>query len=228
MDAWERPEHTHLPPEVIADDAPRRHDGFEGKRRRVFLAALTKTGCVRDAARAAGISPATVYNHQARDPDFARRCQVALDMAGSDIELHAWERGVVGIEEDVIAYGKVVGTRIKRSDMILKLLLQGCKPKKYGPRPGFTRKRLATAYRQEIEREVRDEWRRRNTSEPAEIIEALTERIAVIHEREDRKKIDAGWVRYGKDWIPPGWTWTGEGEPPAPIDWDDEDVPESM
>lgn len=211
-----------------SDDPPSRHDAFEGKRRRVFLDALAKSGCLRDAAKAAGVSPTTVYNHQARDAGFARHCRMALDMAGTDIELHAWERGVVGVEEEVIAYGKVVGTRIRRSDMILKLLLQGSKPKKYGARPGFTRKRLAKAYREEIEREVREEWRQIDKRAAAEGIDELARKLDVFYERLDRKKVEAGWVRHGGAWIPPGWEWTGEGDPPVLDDPDAEDFLESM
>jgi hypothetical protein len=212
----------------VPDDPPSRHDAVQGKRRRVFLDALAKCGCLRDAARAAGVSPTTVYDHQARDAGFARHCRTALDMAGSDIELHAWERGVVGVEEEVIAYGKVVGTRIRRSDMILKLLLQGSKPKKYGARPGFTRKRLAKAYRDEIEREVREEWRRFDKQQVDRGIDELADKIEKFHERANRRKIEGGWIRHGGGWIPPGWEWTGEGDPPVLDDPDAENFLESM
>lgn len=229
MDQDTRTDYPLVPWDEPADEErPKRHDSFEGKRRRVFLGALAKSGCVRDAAKAAGVAPATVYRHQARDAEFARQCSMALDMAGDDIELHAWERGVVGIEEDVIAYGKVVGTRIKRSDMMLKLLLQGCKPHKYGPRAGFTRKRLAKAYREEIEREVREEWRLIDKQRTSAEIERLTRDLTLMAERRNRKKIEAGWIQYGDGWIPPGWAWTGEGEPPVLVDPDDENFPDPM
>lgn len=230
MDQDSTTDHALVPWAEAADEAaPRRHDAFAGKRRRAFLDALAKTGCVRDAARAAGVTPATVYNHQARDAAFAHHCRIAIDMAGTDIELHAWERGVVGIEEEVLAYGKVVGTRIKRSDMILKLLLQGCKPNKYGPRAGFTRKRLTAAFRREIEREVREEWRQIDKRAAAEGIEKLTQQLVRLGARRDQERREAGWVQYnGVTWIPPGWSWTGDGEPFVPPEPDIGNLPESM
>ena len=55
------------------------------------------------------------------------------------IELAAYERGVTGVEEDVISYGKHVGTRTRRSDALLQTLLKGSNPDKYGPQAGFKR-----------------------------------------------------------------------------------------
>jgi hypothetical protein len=141
------------------EDEPARRDGFAGKKRRKFLKALARSGCVSDACRAAGISRQTFYNHHAVDAAFVRDCQLATSMASTDVELEAWRRGVVGVEEEVIAYGKVVGTRIRRSDAILRLLLQGSNRKKYGPRPGFTRKQLLAAERKQLQREADEKAR---------------------------------------------------------------------
>jgi hypothetical protein len=140
---WEGPE-----------DEPARRNAFAGKKRRKFLKALARSGCVSDACRAAGISRQTFYNHYAADPAFVSDCELATSKASTDVELEAWRRGVVGIEEEVIAYGKVVGTRIRRSDAILRLLLLGSNRKKYGPRPGFSRKQLLAAERKQLQREA--------------------------------------------------------------------------
>ena len=185
-----------------------RHDAFDGGRRRRFLEALGKSGCLRDAARVAGVSHQTIYNHQARDRAFARQCDLALGMAGTDIELHAWERGVVGIEEPIVYRGEVIGVRVKRSDAILRLLLQGAKRKKYGANPGFSRKRLMKAERQRIEREVRAELyekARARAATPEETDRAIMAQLAVLGARHDRERLAAGWTRVGEDWIPPGW-----------------------
>lgn len=141
---------------TAAETARRRHDAFTPARKKAFLKILGKTGCILDACRAVGVSNRTVYTHQEKDHEFFRHCRLAIEMAGTEIELMAWERGVVGVEEEVICGGKMV-TRIKRSDSVLRLLLQGANRKKYGPRPGFSRKRLLAHERQEIERKVRHE-----------------------------------------------------------------------
>jgi len=90
-----------------------RHDGFTSKKKRRFLKALGKTGCVLDACRMVGISKTAVYTARERDPHLEKQWDRALRKAGTEIELTAWERGVEGVEEDVIAYGKVVGKRRK-------------------------------------------------------------------------------------------------------------------
>ncbi|HYW17416.1 MAG TPA: hypothetical protein VE891_14850 [Allosphingosinicella sp.] len=191
----------------------RRHDAFTGAKKQLYLKALAKTGCILDACRIAGISSSTVYNHQASDPDFARYCEMAVGMASTPLELTAYERAVVGQEEDVIRGGKVVGTRIKRSDYMLRVLLQGADPKKYGARPGFSRKRLLKAERKQIEREVRAE-----IAEPRmsfeDSIEMLDQALEHFGHRANARRLAEGWTDLGGGvWIPPGWTWTGEGDP---------------
>ena len=89
-----------------------RHDAFDGKRKRAFLDALGKNGCLRAAARRAGVSHQTVYNHQRTDRAFARQCELALEMASTDLELEAWERAVKGEEVPIVHRGEVVGGAI--------------------------------------------------------------------------------------------------------------------
>ena len=183
-----------------------RRDAFDGERRRKFLAALKKCASLRDAARQAGVSHQTVYNHQAADPAFARQCELALDFAGTDVELHAWERGVTGVKEPVFdREGEIVGYRLKRSDNVLRLLLQGSNRKKYGPNPGFTRKRLLKIERKRIEEELRAEQR---VNEPAieQVRETIMARIRAMDAHEAPKRLAAGWARLDDGhWIPPGW-----------------------
>jgi hypothetical protein len=198
------------PPE---ETGRRRHDAFTGARKQLYLKALAKHGCILDACRVTGISSSTVYNHQASDPDFERHCRLALDMASTPIELTAYERAVVGQEEPVIRGGKVVGTRIKRSDYMLRVLLQGTDPKKYGPRPGFTRKRLLKFERKQIEREVRG--RLAEHRPPIErVTERMVERVENIKRHRNRQLCAQGWTDLGCGvWVPPGWVWAGEGDP---------------
>ncbi|HEY0112172.1 MAG TPA: hypothetical protein VGB59_03360 [Allosphingosinicella sp.] len=140
-----------------------RRDGFTPEKRKAFLAALAKYGTIADACRTARISTTSFYRLEKKDPHFRSLAEAARSMAGADIETLAWERGVTGIEEEVIHYGKVVGTRRKRSDAVFRMILQAAKPNKYGrmSRGGETRKqiekRVRKALREEVEKEVRAE-----------------------------------------------------------------------
>lgn len=176
-----------------ANGPRQRHDAFDGPKKRKFLTTLAKTGCILDACRVAGVSNRTVYNHQASDPEFERHCRKALKMAAEDVETLAWQRAVEGIEEPVIHYGKVVGTRRKRSDSLFRLLLQGSNPKKYGVRPGFTRKRLLKEERKRIEREVYDRIALEGPS-IEKLGEAILRRLDAAPSREEAAGIAAGWL----------------------------------
>jgi hypothetical protein len=194
-----------------------RHDAFSGAKRQLYLKALARTGCKLDACRIAEVSSSTVYNHERADPEFDRHCRLALEMSATPIELTAYERGVVGVEEDVIRGGKVVGTRIRRSDYMLRILLQGSNPKKYGPRPGFTRKRLLKFERRQIEREVIARMAEREPGVDAVRDEILTRLGAIRAHREDKRRAE-GWTELGCGvWIPPGWVCAGEGDPRDPL-----------
>ena len=93
---------------------PARHDAFTPGRRRIFLKHLAKTGCIADAARLTGVGKRTVYNHQAKDEEFARHCELATRMAGGGIEQIAYERAVTGIDRAI---------RLRRSGLHAQALL---------------------------------------------------------------------------------------------------------
>ena len=159
-----------------------RHDGFTATKRRKFLKALGKMGCIRDAAKVAAISTTSVDRWRAKDKSFDRQCIAALDMAASRIEPLAWERAVTGIEEPVIHYGKVVGTRIKRSDAIFRMLLMASNPKKYGRMGAVKQKAIEREVRARVEAEVRAEVRPRLASDE-EVEQALVKRLAAFSQR---------------------------------------------
>lgn len=193
------------------EGGPQRHDAFTLPRRQNYLKALAKTGCLLDACRETGVSKSTVYNLQSSDEEFAKHCRLAVEMANVPVELAAWERGVTGIEEEVIRGGKVVGTRMKRSDSILRLLLQGSNRKKYGPRPGFSRNRLMQWERKQLEKEIyaRVAAERRVSFERAK--ESILSKIENINRHEEQARLAAGWTkRKDGELVPPGWTWSGD------------------
>ena len=188
-----------------------RHDAFIPARRATFLKHLVKTGCIADAARLTGVSPRTIYNHQEKDAECARHCELAIRMAGGGIEQVAYERAVTGVPEQFACGGKVY-TRTRYSESLLRLLLQASNPKKYGPRPGFTRKRLRAWERKEIEKQVRDDIRRKQpTFEQA--IELLDHKLQMFGINIDRQEAEEAERRHAAGWtltdegdrIPPGW-----------------------
>jgi hypothetical protein len=198
------------PPE---ETGRQRHDAFTGARKQQYLKALAKTGCILDACRTTGVSSSTVYNHQGSDPEFARHCQMAVDMASTPLELTAYERAVVGQEEPVVRGGKVVGTRMKRSDYMLKVLLQGANPRKYGARPGFTRKRMLKFERKQMEREI---YAGISAAERSgkDAVESILAKIENIERHRDQKRRAQGWTALACGvWVPPGWAWAGKGDP---------------
>lgn len=113
-------------------------------------------------------------------------------MSATPLELTAWSRAVEAVEQE-FACGGQVHVRRRYVSGLLRLLLQGANPKKYGSRPGFKRERLLKAERKEMEREVRADSaakeRRRLCEEPMEDFERKPN--AFIG-RAERKKLDAG------------------------------------
>lgn len=199
-------------------DAPRqRHDAFTEARKADFLKVLVKTGCILDACRRTGVSPRTVYRHQESDPRFHDHCRLALRMSATPIELTAWSRAVEGVEQE-FACGGQIHVRRRYDAGLLRLLLQGSNPKKYGPRPGFKRKRLLKHERKQMEREVRAAIRAEQREPSIEEVRAgILRRLDAIERHEEPKKLAAGWTRSPDGhWIPPGYApIPGYAAPPA-------------
>lgn len=219
---WEQDDYAAAPA-----DAPvrPRHVAFSPARRATFLRHLAKYGCLTDAARRTGVSPRTIYRHQDKDEDFARHVALAIDMAAGGIELVAWERAVAGVEEQFACGGKV-HTRKRYSESLLRLFLQATDPKKYGPRPGLTRKRLMAWERKrlkkEVEAEVRAKLRPRSFDE---VRDSIMRKVEAIRRHSEPAKLAAGWQRDEEGrWIPPGWV-RAEGEGRAEIAVPDAETP---
>ncbi len=192
-----------------------RHDAFTARRKHDFLRALAKTGCLADACRITGVPARTVYRHQEKDAAFAEHCRLAMRMSAVPIELTAWARAVEGVEQE-FACGGQIHVRRRYDAGLLRLLLQGSNPKKYGPRPGFSRKRLLRHERKQIERQVRAEM----APEPGareKALESIRRKIEAIERHAEPGKLAAGWTRTPDGhWVPPGYApilgWT----PPPP------------
>ncbi len=111
-----------------------RHDGFGAERKTLFLTALRQGASVLHACALVGVSNRTAYNHRRRDLAFAEAWRLARGAHKLPLELIAWQRAVEGVEEQVWRYGKPSHVRTHHSDSLLRLLLAGEQPGKYGRR----------------------------------------------------------------------------------------------
>lgn len=100
-----------------------RHDGWTEARQKAFLRALSETGCVSDACKRVRISDTSAYRIRKRSVAFARAWDRAIARAAPTIEQAAWDRAVAGWDEPIVQGGKVVATRRRYSDSLLRLLL---------------------------------------------------------------------------------------------------------
>ena len=194
-----------------------RHDAFTEGRKRACLTALAKSGCILDACRAVGISAQTFYRHQEEDARFAGHVREALAMAATPLELVAWRRAVVGVEREFACGGQVHVRRLY-SDGLLRLLLQGSNPKKYGPNPGFSRKRLLKHEKKALRREIRAELE--ETMRPRsldQVKQSILRKLSAIERHRAPELLAAGWTKSaGGHWVPPGFAWVGLPEGVAP------------
>jgi len=185
----------------------------------VLLRALVKTGCILDACRLTGVAPRTLYRHQERDPAFAENCRVAIRMSATPVEISAWQRAIEGVEQE-FACGGQVHVRRRYDSSLLRLLLQGSNPRKYGARPGFKRKHLLKHERKRIEREVRAEHAERLKGRPIdEVTQSIIRKVEAIKRHKEPARLAAGWTKsVDGHWVPPGFAWAGlpeDAPPPA-------------
>jgi hypothetical protein len=211
------PEDPDAPP---AGPGPRqRHDAFTEARKCALLEALMKTGCLLDACRLVGVSARTVYRHQESDPRFAEHCAVALKMRAAPVELTAWQRAVEGVEQE-FACGGQVHVRRRYSDGLLRLLLQGSNPKKYGARPGFKRKRLLRHEKKQMRREIEAEIAAKRLAERPrieDVTQKIVRKVEAIKRHRQGEQLASGWSRTAcGTMIPPGYGPIPGWQPPAP------------
>lgn len=110
----------------MEDEKPfrHRHDGWTPARQLVFLATLAETGCVTDACRAAGLTGTSARRAYKRMPDFADRWDAALAKPRPVLVQAAFDRAVHGVEVAIRRNGRVVATRRRYSDGLLRFLIE--------------------------------------------------------------------------------------------------------
>jgi AcrR family transcriptional regulator len=141
-------------------------NGFTPAKKAACLEALGRGVTVEEACREARISPTTFYRHEKKDPEFSSLCRAARARSGGTVSLEtlAWERGVTGIEEQVVQGGKIVATRRRRSDAVFRMLLEGGDSGRYGPQIKALRSKIEAELRPRIEAEIRSEYEARKPS----------------------------------------------------------------
>ena len=95
-----------------------------------FLSTLEKTGNISSAAKAAKVGRQTVYDHRKADPDFAERCEAALDTAEDTLEAELMHRALEGEQVPVYFKGEVVGHTIRKSDPLLMFAIKNLRQRR--------------------------------------------------------------------------------------------------
>jgi hypothetical protein len=184
-----------------------RHDGFTPAKQRTFFKALKKCGCIRDACRASGISKTTVDRWRGRDEGFDDKVNAALAIASDELDMIAWQRATRGCEEKVYREGQLVSVRVKPSDAILRLLMQGANPEKYGRTgqpPSRKNKALLKRLKREAAREIRAAYEAGNQ---ASLVADGAALLGMMKRRREQERLKAGWTAGpdGRLVVPPGW-----------------------
>ena len=128
------------------------------QKQRAFLTAYSMTANITQAAAAAGVSRESHYVWK-KDAAYADAFKLAEDIAGDTLEAEAVRRAVEGVEEPIVHHGRIMGLWIlpdgrqlpghtgevppeegasfepikviKRSDMLLKFMVEGHKSNRY-------------------------------------------------------------------------------------------------
>ena len=98
---------------------------------RAFLKAFEESGCIRRAAKAAGITRGAHYKWL-DDDAYKSAFKEAQLSAGDYLESVAVVRATKGWLEPVFYQGQVCAHIRRYSDSLLAMLLRGAKPEKYG------------------------------------------------------------------------------------------------
>lgn len=107
---------------------------FDERLKSLFLRELSEYPNITVAARAVGVSVATVYKHRKDDPLFAERMQEALDESVDLLEHEAHRRAFQGVEKPVFYRDQEIAKVREYSDGLAMFLLKAHRPNKYRER----------------------------------------------------------------------------------------------
>lgn len=190
-----------------------RHDGFTPKKQKKFFRALKKSGCIADACRVAGISRNTVRRHRGKWPAFDDKVEGALAIASVELDMIAWQRATVGAEEKVWRDGRLVMTRVKPSDAMLRLLMQGANAKKYGRTGQMPR----AAVMKQLRKEAMNEAQAKLHAGAERAKESILRKLEAMARHDRAEKLAKGYSEGPEGLlIPPGWACVPTGALPPP------------
>lgn len=120
------------------------------QRQGVFLDSLRESANISAAARAAGMSRRSAYNHRLQDAQFREEWDQALEEALDDLEAELRRRAMVGVEKPVYYGGKTCGVIRNYSDTLGMFLLKCRRPNVFSsdaaPEDAETERELADAH----------------------------------------------------------------------------------
>ena len=201
----------------LRGDVRARHDGFTPARQKTFFKTLRKTGCLADACRVAGVSTNTARRWRDKDKGFDDRVAAALAIASNGLEAIAFKRATEGAEEKVYRDGKLVMTRVKPSDSMLRLLMQGANGGKYGRTGQMPKKEVMKILRAEAKADFLAE----QTVSEEELCEVLMKHLDALKRRQLREMLGQGYsVGPNGILVPAGWRMVPDlpALPPPPGD----------
>lgn len=100
--------------------------------RALFLKRVARYGSEPAAAASLRITMDQVNRFSETYPEFAEQIEIARGQFLGKLEREAVSRAIHGVEEDVFQQGRVVGTRVRKSDRLLLALLRKADPSGYG------------------------------------------------------------------------------------------------
>ena len=182
---------------MLIPDEPERHLTLPARwadnTREQFLTALTMTGSVRRSAKEVGFSFESAYRRRRAEPGFAEAWDAAIEIGRERLRGLLIEAATARFDPEALPIGE-------DSDFPPVSVAEAINIAKLGGRTGGGSAGGAG-----------------EATYSAEQIAELQERVATKLERtlanSLRRREQAGWTIIGRHSIPPGWTWTGEGEP---------------
>jgi hypothetical protein len=182
-----------------------RHDGWTEERTQRFFDALAHTGCVRDAARVAGVSNASAYRMKRRFPLFSGAWERALARAGEGLLAVAYKRAVEGKETVIIRGGQEVERRITPSDAILGLLSKRGDLAGSGLNVGKTPDDYLSFDEWQQHKRFDDYGHKIEIEDPAETAEKFIAQMAAMRARLSSYAAASGSCPTCKQTLPEGW-----------------------
>ena len=121
---WSRCPVEEVPAEVLAQKPPAPRRRTLARKKRDYERHLMRWGCHLDAAARAGVDPRTARRWREADPEFARRCDLALSLYIEKVEEEAGVRATTPQFRTTWYRGRQIGHVRRFNDMMLIRLLR--------------------------------------------------------------------------------------------------------